>query len=236
MKALRWSAVLVAFALMSMGLAEFARQRQLVAIEWSVCGKTRAPCVKGVAENGMPWALTYIAVRDELLFIGGMGGSFDDVVGSALLRFPRAERFVVATSPGGLERGVARAARRLNRHAVAVRIDGDCASACALLWALADSRQAMPKGRIGLHAGRPDEKVPAWLRGAAASRSGVRFERALRNAGFPPCTIARGMATPHERIYWIDASSMQRLGVKFDTIGPGVLSGPGSGRPRAPQS
>ncbi len=236
MRALRWSIVLVVIALLSIGLAGFSRQRQLDAVDWGNCGKMRAPCVKGMAENGTPWALTYIAVRGELLFTGGMGRSFDEVVGSALQRFPRANRFVVASSPGGLASGVGRAAKQLNRQGVAVRIDGDCASACALLWALAESRQALPTARIGLHAGRPDARAPAWLHGIAASRNRARFEAALRDAGFPPDAIARGMATPHARIYWIDATSMQRLGVRFDHTEPAGLSRPGSGRRPAPQS
>ena len=198
--------------------------------------KRRAPCAKGVAENGAPWALSYIAARDELFFMGGMGTSFDVVVASALRRFPKTKRFVVVASPGGLVNSVTRAAKRLNMHAVAVRIEGDCASACALLWALADVRQALPGGRIGLHAGRADSKVPEWLHGSAASRNRTRFEAALRGAGFPQDAIARGLATPHERIFWIDAPSLRRIGVRFDWIEPSAINRPGSSPPPAPRS
>lgn len=236
MKALRWALGAMAIVLLSIGVAGFARKKQFDSVAWTVCGKHRAPCVKGVAENGAPWALSHIAARDELFFMGGMGKSFDVVVASALRRFPKTKRLVVSGSPGGSVNGVVGAAKRLNRHAVAVRIEGDCASACALLWALVDARQALPVGRIGLHAGRADSETPAWLRGTAASRNRTRFEAALRTAGFPPEIIARGLATPHDRIFWIDAPAMRRIGVRFDWIEPRALSRPGSIPPPAPRS
>lgn len=236
MRALRWALGIMAIVLLSIGVAGVARQKQFDSVAWTVCGRHRAPCVKGVAENGAPWALSYIAARNELFFMGGMGKSFDVVVASALRRFPKTKRLVVSGSPGGSVNGVVGAAKRLNRHAVAVRIEGDCASACALLWALADVRQALPAGKIGLHAGRADSKVPEWLHGVAASRNRTRFEAALRTAGFPPETIARGLATPHDRIFWIDAPSLRRMGVRFGWIEPRTLSRPGSTPPLAPRS
>ena len=236
MKALRWALGAMAIVLLSIGVAGFARKKQFDSVAWTVCGKHRAPCVKGVAENGAAWALSYIAARDELFFMGGMGKSFDVVVASALRRFPEAKRFVVVASPGGSAKSVTRAAKRLNTHAVAVRVEGDCASACALLWALADVRQALPAGKIGLHAGRADSKVPEWLHGVAVSRGRTRFEAALRGAGFSSDVIARGLATPNDKILWIDAPSLRDMGVRFDWIEPRALSRPESTPPPALRS
>lgn len=236
MKALRWSFFVLVGVLLLIGIAGFARQRQLDAVEWGVCGKHRFPCIKGVAENGTPWRLDYVAVRGELSFFGGMGRSFDGAVASALRRFPESKRLVVILSPGGSTNAAVRTAKLLNRHGVAVSIEGDCASACALLWALADSRQSMPRARIGLHAGRPVERMPAWLHGVAEKRNRERFEIALRNAGFPQDAISHGMATMHDRIDWIDATTMRSIGVKFDWVEPVGVSRPGSDPPPAPRS
>lgn len=233
---MRWVLGIIVMVLLSIGLAGYARKKQLDSVGWGTCGRHRAPCVKGVAENGVPWALSYVAARNELFFMGGMGQPFDEVVASALRRFPKTKRFVVITSPGGLANSVARAAKQLNTHAVAVMIEGDCASACALLWALADVRQALPAGRIGLHAGRADSKVPEWLHGVAASRDRARSVAALRGAGFSSDVITRGLATPNDQILWIDAPSLRDMGVRFDWIEPSAISRPGSDPLPAPRS
>lgn len=216
MRPLRWllvAAALTAFVLGLLLVAGHARQRHLDAMKWTPCGKTgRGYCIDDARSR-----LAYIPNRHMLLFLEGIDRDFDDKVASALRRFPQAKLLVIQ-SRGGHVGAAENAARRLNRHAVTVRIENDCVSACALLWALAESRQVRSPARIGLHAGRPGEKVPAWLRGYVNKRARKSFEAALRHAGFPDDAIARGLDTPHARAYWIDVPSMQRMGVAFELI------------------
>lgn len=214
---LRGAGVALACGLLLVIGAGYLRQRQYDAVEWMPCGKAKdAFCAKVDAEAPLS-LLGYIPQRSRLVFTGRMGHAFDIRMASALKRFPQARELVIA-SGGGSGLDAERAAKRLNRNSIAVRIAGDCASACALLWASANTRQATPKARIGLHAPGPDTKTLAPFRRRAMEQGRQKTGAALRAAKFPDEMIRRGLATPGTSIYWIDVPTMRRAGVAFETV------------------
>jgi hypothetical protein len=235
-KALRWLLAVAAVVLVSIGIAGFARKRQFTAVEWGSCGRRHhVPCV--VEKSGQQESsLAYLRSRDELFFIGDIGPGFDEAIGSALRRFPDARTLSIAWSRGGLQASALRAARDLNRHGMAVRIDGRCASACATLWASSKARQAHPKAMLGLHDGILAKDVPAWLRDRIARSARTRTADALRGAGFPEREIQRGAHTPNTSIHWLDVPALQRAGVKFELVEPDHVRRRESDPPPVPRS
>lgn len=124
---------------------------------------------------------------------------------------------IAIRGPGGLRHQALLAAEVVNARGITVRIDGHCASACALLWASARSREMTPASRLGLHRSRIDATLPlpAALVRAIESRNDRRTDDALRGAGFPPRLIDLGNRTPPTTMAWFAAAELAREGVAF---------------------
>lgn len=137
-------------------------------------------------------------------------------------------RAIEIESPGGLSTQAYQAAQTLNRRSVAVRVRGRCASACAYLWASADSRALVDDARIGLHASRPAKEPPRVLRSLVKRRNSRLEYETLSGAGFPDSLIAKARSTPPESMLWLTPEELREAGVKFQVAGSRLLPITGS--------
>lgn len=157
---------------------------------------------------------------------GRFGGDLESQLRAWLDRYPRTQVLVVS-SPGGLRWQALKVAALVNARGITVRIEGRCASACALLWAAADSREMTFDSRLGLHGSR----LPAWLPLPAGVHDWIvayndrQTDRVLREAGFPQRLIQQGQRTPPTAMSWYDAAELQLGGVPFVLRGYGRNSG-----------
>jgi hypothetical protein len=174
------------------------------------------------AAAGMPGPARADAViaplpgEHALLVAGPIGDDFEARIRSALARYPDTG-VIVVQSPGGVRYQALKAAELINARGVTVRIAGRCASACALLWAAAQSREMTPDSRLGLHGSRL--AVPLPLPGAIEAQIVARNDRqtdeVLRSAGFPQRIIAEGGRTPPTAMSWFDPLELKHGGVPF---------------------
>ena len=133
-----------------------------------------------------------------------------------LSRYPDT-RVLVVQSPGGMRWQALELADLLNARGITVRVDGRCASACALLWAAADSREMEVGSRLGLHSSRLPTPLPlpATVRQWIAAFNDRRTDRVLRDAGFPERVIEQGSRTPPTSMSWFDSADLRAGDVPF---------------------
>lgn len=158
----------------------------------------------------------YDAAEQAVRVRGPIGPRFEPHLRAALAAHPDARR-VDVQSPGGMRRQALRAAALLNERGLPVRIAGRCASACALLWAAADTREMTASSRLGLH--RSKLVGPLVFPDAIAQQINAHNDRetdeVLRKAGFPERVVAAGSATPPSSMSWFAADELRREGVPF---------------------
>ena len=163
-----------------------------------------------------------VADEPALRVSGRFGEDLESQLRAWLGRYPQTQVLVVR-SPGGLRWQALEVAELVNARGITVRIEGRCASACALLWAAADSREMTFDSRLGLHGSR----LPAWLplpagvRGWIVAYNDRQTNRVLRAAGFPQRLIEQGHRTPPTAMSWYDAAELQLGGVPFVLRGDG---------------
>lgn len=150
---------------------------------------------------------------------GVIGPEFEPDIRRALRRHPEV-RHVVVESPGGLRAQAMRAGQLLNRRGITVRVDGRCASACALLWATASSREMTAGSRIGLHRSSLDRDlpIPAAMREQLMRHNDRGTDATLLRAGFPAHVVERGASTPPGTMAWFRADEL--AGVRFALLAP----------------
>lgn len=157
-----------------------------------------------------------VSAEHALLVTGPIGADFEASVRASLERYPDTS-VLVMRSPGGVRHQALKVADLVNERGLTVRIDGRCASACALLWAAAQSREMTAASKLGLHASRLN--VPLPLPGAIEARINARNDRqtdeVLRSAGFPQRIIAEGGRTPPTSMSWFDPAELKHGGVPF---------------------
>lgn len=125
-------------------------------------------------------------------------------------------RTIEIESPGGFTEEAYRAAKKLNRHGISIRVRGRCASACVYLWAATDTRYLGEGARLGLHAARLVRQPPGFLRGAVKRHNEALERQALTNAGFTSALIESMRAVPHEEMLWLTPSELRVEGVRFE--------------------
>jgi hypothetical protein len=118
-------------------------------------------------------------------------------------------------SPGGLALEAYEAAREINKRSITVRVRGECASACAYLWASANNRALVEGARIGLHDGRPAREAPKAIAKWVAQRNSRLAYEALSRAGFSDEVIEKARATPPDSMLWLGAEELRSAGVKY---------------------
>lgn len=187
-----------------------------------------------------PAAFAYAADTGVLTVSGPIGTHFSDQLRAAMDRHPQAKLLVI-DSPGGLRHHAFRSADLVNARQVPVRIDGRCASACALLWAMADTREITPRSRVGLHGSRFESPVPLpALFGRTVSTVNDRVTaRVLRRAGFPEDVVRLGDRTPPSAMSWFRVEDLQAGRLSF-RLADSPTHAPAPGAParhdRAPTS
>ena len=152
-----------------------------------------------------------------VLAIGRIDEGFAARLDRTLAQDPRL-RVLEIESTGGHVAPAHEAIEMVNRRSVTVRVRGTCASACALLWAGADSRELGPKAKIGLHAWRPSRSVSKPMEGFGRWWTRRRAEEIFRAAGFPEQIIRTGLDTPPSQISWSSAGELRAAGVRFRAI------------------
>lgn len=150
---------------------------------------------------------------------GPIGPKFESHV-QALLRQHPETRWLVMRSPGGMRAPALRIAQLANRRGITVRVAGRCASACALLWAAATSREMTTDSRLGLHRSSLDASlpIPDTVRQQLMARNDRETDDVLRKAGFPEAVIAQGSATPASTMAWFSPVELRHGGVPFSLL------------------
>lgn len=157
--------------------------------------------------------------RAALIVSGPIGPRFEPDVQESLRRHPKT-RTLIVRSPGGLRAPALRIGQLANRRGITVRIAGRCSSACALLWAAAESREMTLDSRVGLHQSRLDDglALPDTVRREIMARNDRQTDEVLRKAGFPEHVIARGAATPPTTMSWFGPQELLQGGVPFELL------------------
>lgn len=170
----------------------------------------------GMSEPVRTMVIAPLPAERALLVTGPIGADFEANVRASLARHPDTG-VIVMRSPGGVRHQALKVADLVNARGLTVRIDGRCASACALLWAAAHSREMTAGSKLGLHGSRLN--VPLPLPDAVEARIVARNDRqtdeVLRGAGFPAAIIAEGGRTPPTSMSWFAPLELQRGGVPF---------------------
>jgi hypothetical protein len=155
-----------------------------------------------------------VPAEAALQVTGRIGPRFAASVQAALDAHP-ATHVLVIRSRGGLLHEARKVAALLNTRGVAIRADGRCASACAVLWAATDARELTADARLGLHRSKWPVPLPALLRVFAEKRSDRANVRTFLEAGFPPELASRAAQTPSSSMYWIGALELKQERVAF---------------------
>ena len=116
----------------------------------------------------------------------------------------QATAYLVLNSPGGLlNQAYAMAlAVRARGMATVVSSNGECASACMLVFAAGSVRYALPGALLGVH-GASEGRGDGF--GSNSSNSGtVRLARDMAFFGAPPKVIAYLVITPSSSMTWLD--------------------------------
>lgn len=161
-----------------------------------------------------PFEITPVPDANALRVTGSIEPGFSDTVQAALMAHPQA-RVLIVHSRGGLLHEARKLAAVLNARGVAIRAEGRCASACAVLWAATDARELTRDARLGLHRSKWSVSLPALLRAWWERRSDRANVRTFLDAGFSPALASRAAQTPSSSMYWVDARELQRERVSF---------------------
>jgi hypothetical protein len=175
-----------------------------------------------VTAGGMPEPARAAAViaplpaEHALLVTGPIGDDFEARIRASLARYPDTSVLVVQ-SPGGVRYQALKVAELVNARGLTVRIAGRCASACALLWAAADSREMTLDSKLGLHGSRLTVPLPLpdAIREQIVARNDRQTDDVLRGAGFPQSIIAEGGRTPPTSMSWFGPLELKYGGVPF---------------------
>lgn len=150
---------------------------------------------------------------------GVIGTHFESDVRRALDANPGVRRLVVS-GPGGMRAQALHVADIANARGITVRVSGRCASACALLWAAARSREMTYDSGLGLHRSGLDPALalPDGVRTMLMARNDRQTDDVLRQAGFPERVIAAGATTPPTSMSWFSPYELRTGGVPFELL------------------
>lgn len=191
----------------------------------------------GVASaGGMPEPVRAGVVIDPvpaehaLRVSGPIGADFEARLRDSLARYP-ATTVIVVRGPGGMRYQALKAAELINARGLTVRIAGRCASACALLWAAAHSREMTPDSKLGLHGSRLELPLPlpGVIEAQIVARNDRQTDDVLRGAGFPASIIAEGGRTPPTSMSWFGPLELKYGGVPFTLRDRTAPTAPGAG-------
>lgn len=195
-------------------------------------GAVRAADAPGVDDDNA--TVQAIPAEHALRISGVIGDRFENDVRAALTRNPDTRRLIVS-GPGGMRAQALRVAELANARGLAVRVSGRCASACALMWAAANTREMTFDSGLGLHRSAldPSLPLPGVVREKIMARNDRQTDDVLRRAGFPERVIAAGASTPATSMSWFSPYELKTGGVPFqllDTRGHAASLDPHTGR------
>jgi len=177
-------------------------------------GLACALALAGPARGAGRFEITPVPEANALRVTGSIEAGFSDAVQAALVAHPAA-RVLIVHSRGGLLHEARELADVLNARGIAIRAEGRCASACAVLWAATDARELAPDARLGLHRSKWSVSLPAPLRAWVERRNDRANVRTFLDAGFSPALASRAARTPSSSMYWVDALELKRERVAF---------------------
>lgn len=164
-------------------------------------------------EDKMPDAtVSYDAGLHAVQLRGRIGHRFDHHLVAALRAHPDA-RMVTVSSPGGLVEEAFKAADIIAKARLPLRIDGECASACSLMWAAVPQREMTIESHIGLHQNRLLGDLPVQMTWRTRRDMERQSTDALISAGFTRDMLQHRAETPPGRMYWLDAVDILEAGV-----------------------
>ncbi len=105
---------------------------------------------------------------------------------------------VVLDSDGGLVASAAQMAGLIRAAGAATRVDGQCTSGCALLYAAGVRRSVALGGRVGVHRSDAGPVVDAAMGDLMVS------------FGTPELIVSAMLATPNESIHWLTVDELSR--------------------------
>jgi hypothetical protein len=150
---------------------------------------------------------------------GVIGQRLEADVRRALAAAPEVRRLDIS-GPGGMRAQALHVADLANARGLTVRVTGRCASACALLWAAARTREMTYDAGLGLHRSGLDPSLglPEGVRAMLIARNDRQTDDVLRQAGFPERVIAAGAATPATSMSWFSPYELRTGGVPFQLV------------------
>ncbi|GLQ95806.1 GYF domain-containing protein [Dyella mobilis] len=170
-------------------------------------------------EDNFPNAsIVYDDVARVIRVHGTIGHRFSQDLADALAGNGGAQA-VVINSPGGLLDQAFKSVDVLIKAHLPLRIDGDCASACGLLWAGVPLREMTDASRIGLHQNRTVSDLPAEMTAATMKHLDEESIKLLASAGFTPAMLQRRAVTPPGSVYWLSAVDVMTAGIDAKVIG-----------------
>lgn len=180
-------------------------------------GAARAAGIADVDDDNA----TVQAVPSEhaLRITGVIGERFERDVRAALDSNPGMQRLIV-NGPGGMRAQALRVAELANARGLAIRVSGRCASACALMWAAAKTREMTFDSGLGLHRSALDPSLglPDLVRQKIMAHNDRQTDDVLRRAGFPERVIAVGASTPSTAMSWFSPYELKTGGVPFQLL------------------
>lgn len=155
-----------------------------------------------------------------LRIAGDIGDRFVPDLRAALARHPRTG-MVTIDSPGGFVDDAFEAGRILRAHGLRVRVDGECASACVIVWSSAASREASVGARFGLHQSYAEGDVPAAWLADARDASNADTVALLRGIGFDAALLAARDKAGADGMHWVGPIELQEAGVRLSLVDSG---------------
>lgn len=116
---------------------------------------------------------------------------------------------LVLTSDGGLVYAARALALVVERHGLATRVEGRCASACVLVFLAGEPRSLSPGAELGFHGYRSLSRVPTNDIAAEEARDRARYEA----KGIDPEFIELVFATPPAAMWFPTEAELRRAGV-----------------------
>lgn len=191
-------------------LALAARTAVVLAVPVTVNGWIDHLAAQVVLPKEVAPPILPLPVEDATALIAG------DIDYVALARFEATPAASFATlrldSPGGLVFAARALAQRVAARGLATEVDGDCLSACTLVFLAADRRRLGPAGRLGFHA----YALLGHLTSLDVGAEEAKDRGYLLNRGVAPGFVARVMQTPAGKMWFPDRATLVAAGVLPD--------------------
>lgn len=162
-------------------------------------------------------SITFDRATRTLRIDGYIGSSFTEDLDDAIASHPTAQ-LIEVNSLGGLVDDALRAGRSIARANLPVRVVGECASACVILWASAPSREMTVGAMIGLHQTDSDVDLPISWTQAANDELDLKTVPLMKRAGFNAELLSKRATTPADDMHWVGAVEMLEAGVHLSVV------------------